>query len=70
MLTHCVFDDEEIYSQVRMFYAQANVPAQNFGYCSDEVKLNLFRSYCTSLYSPHLWCYFKKKQPSEIESGL
>ncbi len=29
--------------------------------CSDEVKINLFRAYCTSFYTAPLWFKFKKE---------
>ena len=39
----------------RIFYAQANMLARKFNKCTDDVKISLFRSYCTSLYTAHLW---------------
>ena len=34
-------DDEDIYRQCRMLYAQANTLLRKFGYCSEDVKLSL-----------------------------
>lgn len=28
---------------------------RKFGKCSDSVKITLFRTYCTTMYTPHLW---------------
>lgn len=47
-------------------YTQAKVLAPK---CSEGVKLVLFTSYCTSLYTTHLWARYKKSEPTETTSG-
>ena len=42
-------DDADMHRQRRMLYAQANMLARKFHYCSDEVKVSLFRAYCTPI---------------------
>uniref|UniRef100_A0A8C6PWR0 Reverse transcriptase domain-containing protein n=1 Tax=Nothobranchius furzeri TaxID=105023 RepID=A0A8C6PWR0_NOTFU len=53
-------DDEDIKRQCGKLYMQANTLARNFGMCSDPVKVSLFRSFCTPLYTAHLWCNYSK----------
>ena len=47
--------DLDIMRQCRQLYAQGNALARRFHMCSDYVKVTLFRSHCSSLYtSQHL----------------
>lgn len=48
-------DDTDINRQCRQIYAQGNTLARKFGMCSNDVKSYLFNSYCTSMYTAHLW---------------
>ncbi len=41
-------DDDYMHRQRRKLYAQANMLMRQFYMCSDQVKINLFRAYCTS----------------------
>ncbi len=52
-------DDEDIERQHRMMYMQANILLRKFSFCSDEVKVTLFKEYCTPLYTAHLWCNYR-----------
>ncbi len=54
-------DDDDMYRQRRKLYAQADMLVRKFYLCSDEVKINLFRAYCTSFYTAPLWFKFKKE---------
>ena len=60
IITDCLSDDEDMYRQCRLLYAQANILVRKFSCCSVEVKLTLFRAYCSSLYTAHLWVSYKK----------
>ena len=53
-------DDKDIYRQCRMLYAQANMLLRKFSMCSVAVKTTLFRSYCTPMYTAHLWHRYRK----------
>ena len=46
--------DLDIMRQCRQLYTQVNAPARRFHMCSDNVKVTLFRSYCSSLYTSQL----------------
>ena len=45
----------DIQRQRKKIYAQGNSILRKFHMCSVEVKTLLFRTYCTSLYTTHLW---------------
>ncbi len=49
-ITERMTDDEDIERQRRMMYMQANILLRKFSFCSDEVKVSLFKAYCTTLY--------------------
>ena len=54
-------DDLDIQRQRGRVYAQGNSILRKFHMCSTEVKIVLFKSYCTSLYTAHLWSNYMKK---------
>ena len=45
--------------QCRQLCAQCNALARRFYMCSDNVKVTIFRSYCSSLYTSQLWWKYK-----------
>ena len=49
-------DDLDIMRQCRQLYAQGNALARRFHMCSDNVKVTLCRSYCSSLYTSQIVC--------------
>ena len=51
-------DDLDIMRQCRQLYAQGNALARRFLMCSDNVKVTIFRSYCSSNTS-QLWLKYK-----------
>ena len=53
-------DDEEMLRQMRTLYIRSNKLIRTFHYCSTDVKLELFKSYCTSFYCCYLWTAYKK----------
>ena len=48
-------DDLDIERQCRVMYAQGNILLRKFHMCNYSTKLILFRTYCSSLYTAHLW---------------
>ena len=54
-------DDRDIQRQRGKVYARGNSILRKFHMCSTEVKIVLFKSYCTSLYTAHLWTNYMKK---------
>ncbi|XDV38077.1 hypothetical protein PO909_007559 [Leuciscus waleckii] len=53
-------DNDDIQRQYCKLYAQANMLAWKFGMCTENVKIVLFKAYCTPLYTGHLWCCYTK----------
>ena len=53
-------DDEDISRQMRSLYIRGNLLSRNFGFCSDTVKVQLFKTFCSNMYCSHLWSSFKK----------
>ena len=59
-------DHADIERQIRRIYVNANVLKREFYSCKEQVKLLLFKLYCTSLYCSSLWCSFSKTEFSRI----
>ena len=57
-------DDEYMMRQMRDLYIRSNKLLCTFHYCSSDVKLELFKSYCTSFFCCYLWTAYKKNQHS------
>ena len=58
-MTDDLKDDNDIARQYKIIYAQGNALIRKFYMCSDHLKCNLFRSFCTSLCQ--LWCNYKSE---------
>ena len=59
LITNDLCDDHDINRHLRYLYCVGNILRLKFYNCSSQVKNVLFRSYCMSMYSVHLWCKFK-----------
>ena len=55
ILTDNMSDDLDILRQRKKIYAQGNNIRRKFYMCSPDVKVTLFKSYCSSMYTAHLW---------------
>jgi len=53
-------DDIDINRQVRSIYARGNMLIRKFRRCSLDVKVQLFKTYCSNIYCGHLWQNYKK----------
>ncbi len=60
-------DDDDVQRQCCKLYGQANMLVRKFLMCTDEVKIDLFRAYCTSLYTAHLWCNYSKAKMKKLQ---
>ena len=49
-----------------MLYTKSNRLLRLFHHCSVDVKLALFRSYCTCFYCPFLWTHYKQSNYSKL----
>ncbi|XP_006814515.1 uncharacterized protein LOC102809399 [Saccoglossus kowalevskii] len=59
-ITRDLKDDADIDCQKRLFCVRANIMLRKFKNCSNEVKLLLFKTFCSSLYCCQLWCMYRK----------
>ena len=59
-------DDDDILKELRNLYIRSNVLVRTFNKCSDQVKIALFKSYCTAMYCSHLWINYKKSLFSKV----
>ena len=55
ILSASTADNDDIVHQMSLLYARANVLIRKFSKCSRNVKLCLFRTYCTNFYGAALW---------------
>ena len=60
MFTNDKQDDVEMLRQLRLLYLRSNKIIRMFYFCKIDVKLELFRSFCTSFYCCYLWTGYKK----------
>ena len=60
LLVSDFYDDEDIKKESRKLCFRGNCLIQRFKFCSNDVKCNLFKSYCYSLYCVSLWANYKK----------
>jgi len=56
--TNNVSDDRDISRELRPLYARGNTLLRKFGKCSLQVKIQLFKSYCSNMYCCPLWSNF------------
>ena len=54
-------DSRDMCRQIRSYISRVNMLCQMFSKCSTEVKIQLYNSYCTSMYAVHLWTSYYKK---------
>ncbi len=60
-------DDEDVYRQCHEMYAHANMLSSKFSMCIDDLKMSLFRLYCTPLYTAHLWSNYRKASLQRLQ---
>jgi len=60
-------DNLDIERQTKDMYIRGNMLTRNFSDCSENVKVELFRAYCCSLYGASLWCNYDIKHIKCIE---
>ena len=60
-------DDDDIALQRKGAYIRGNMIIKNFSKCTDEVKFNLFKTYCSSFYSCQTWRSFSAESLRRIK---
>ena len=48
-------DDADVFRQVKCLYIRGNIISRKFANCSINVKLVVFKTYCSCLYTAQLW---------------
>ncbi|XP_063894713.1 uncharacterized protein LOC135117964 [Helicoverpa armigera] len=66
ILTPDLKDDTDIERERRALSVRANMIARRFARCSRDVKITLFRAFCTSFYTSSLWVNYTQKQYSAL----
>ena len=61
--------DDDILKQSKSVYCRGNMLIQNFRFCDTQVKIQLFKSYCSSLYCCHLWYNYSLKMISKVKTA-
>ncbi|KAG0724027.1 hypothetical protein GWK47_041484 [Chionoecetes opilio] len=59
VISHDMTDDDDIIKQTTKLLVVGNTLQRKFSYCSREVKIELFRSHCYSIYCNLLWSRYK-----------
>ena len=67
IITDTLEDDADMFRQRRLLYVQANMLVRKFHHCTYDVKINLFRAYCTPLYTAPLWVNYKKESLHKLK---
>lgn len=66
VLTTDLRDHEDMERERRSLSIRANMLARRFARCSKNVKISLFKAYCTSLYTCSLWAHYTQKSYSDL----
>ena len=66
MFIHVRNDDLNIVRQLKCVILRTNILMRTFSSCSVEIKLFMFKSYCSNFYCSHLWYNFTKVQMNKL----
>ena len=61
--------DKDLNRQMRGIYARGNSLLKRFKYCNNEVKMKLFKAYCTNFYCLSLWSKFTQQSHRKVKSA-
>ena len=59
-------DNEDIVRQMQNIYAHGNQLIRNFKKCSQNIKVKLFQTFLSNMYTCELWCNYNKYQMSKL----
>ena len=62
-------DDCDISRQIKAVYTRGNILINKFKHCSEDVKVKLFTSYCTSFYCAQLWCHYRQESVRKLQTA-
>lgn len=58
LITDDIMHDAAVDKERKLLYARGNKIIRYFKHCSNEVKVQLFKTFCTGFYCASLWCNF------------
>ena len=58
-LSNDMDDEYDINRQIRGLFTRGNIIIKCFRHCSEDVKILLFKTYCSNMYCSHLWSNYK-----------
>jgi len=67
IITAKLNDNDEIVKQCRGLYARSYSFLRKFTLCSDNVKLQLFQTFCTNIYAAHLWSSYNVQSYNKVK---
>ena len=59
-ITDDLSDDRDTERQRRSLYAQGNMLIRKLHMCSENVKVRLFKTFCSPMYTAHIWWNYRK----------
>ena len=62
-------DDKDLNRQMRGIYVRGNSLLKRFTYCNNDVKIKLFKAYCTNVYCLSLWSKFSQHCHRKVKSA-
>ena len=62
-------DDDDIMRHLKYIYSVGNSIIRKFNFCSRYVKLKLFQTYCTNIYTGHLWVNYKQSTMNKLNTA-
>ena len=62
-------DNTDISRQTKAIYGRGNVLIKKFSYCDDNVKVRLFKAYCSSFYCSQLWSTYCDTSFNKLRSA-
>ena len=69
LLNKDVYDDLDIKQQVRDTYAKGNMLISKFRKCDTNVKVKLFKTFCSNIYGCNLWTKYRKRAMNSLRNA-
>ena len=66
-ITNVFNDNRDVKRQMRALYGRGNVIISKFRHCTDDVKVQLFKSFCSDMYCSHLWSNYSINVYSKLK---
>lgn len=60
-------DNKDVQREVCNIYRRGNIMVRKFRNCNVNIKLDLFRSYCSQFYCSALWCNYAKESMNKLK---